>query len=164
MVQWLRNRVWTGVVVLAFNMAFLLGPAMLLGQSDPAPNYVVNTTADDATETAANCTSSPERVCTLRDALAAASAAGSGNITFDPTVFLSTNTAAENTIKLANGTLNIPSNTTVARLTTLSGATLTYLVTVLCYTKDLFNPAFPLTMTLLAATLMVLARRRRVGI
>ena len=38
------------------------------------PNYVVNTAADDATGTASNCTSSPEGICTLRDALAAANA------------------------------------------------------------------------------------------
>ena len=103
---------------------------MLFGQGDPVPNYVVNTTADDATGTASNCTSSPEGICTLRDALAAANAVSASNITFDPTVFLATNSAAANTITLANGTLNIPTGTTITGLTTGSGATLTNLVTV----------------------------------
>ncbi len=31
--------------------------------------------------------------------------------------------------------------------------------TILCFTKDLFNPTFPLVMTVLAATLAVLARK-----
>ncbi len=85
-----------------FSLALALSPAMLFGQGgDPVPNYVVNTTADDATGTASNCTSSPEGICTLRDALAAASAVSASNITFDPTVFLASNSAAANTITLA---------------------------------------------------------------
>jgi CSLREA domain-containing protein len=96
-----------------------------------APSYVVNTTTDDATGTAANCTSSPEGTCTLRDALAAAGAAGGANITFDATVFSASNTAAQNTITLTSGsTLAVPSNTTVSGATSGSGVTLENLVTV----------------------------------
>ena len=93
------------------------------------PTYVVNTTTDDATGTASNCTPT-EGTCTLRDALAAAQAEGTGNITFDSTVFLATNTTAQNTIKLANGTLSIPSNTTIQGPTKGSGATQSNLVTI----------------------------------
>ncbi len=114
-----------------FSLAIALSPAILFGQgSDAVPNYVVNTIADDATGTAANCTSLPEGICTLRDALAAANAVTESNITFAPTVFLDTNSAAANTITLANGTLNIPSGTTITGLTSGSGAPLTNLVTV----------------------------------
>ena len=94
------------------------------------PNYVVNTVADDSTGTASNCTSSPEGVCTLRDALAAANAVVGSNITFDPAVFLASNSAAANTITISNGKLNIPINTAITGLTSGSGATLTNLVTV----------------------------------
>jgi hypothetical protein len=99
------------------------------------PNYVVTTAADDA-GAAANCTpqSSTTRGtdadCSLRDALLAAAGAGSGNIYFDATVFAAANTAAQNTITLTNGTLTIPSNTTIQGSTTGSGASLTNLVTV----------------------------------
>ena len=113
-----------------FSLAIALSPAMLFGQGDPIPNYVVNTTADDATGTASNCASSPEGQCTLRDALAAANAVSASNITFDPTVFKATNSAAANTITLANGTLNIPTGATITGLTSGSGATLTNLVTI----------------------------------
>ena len=50
-----------------------------------APNYVVTTTADDA-GAPSNCTSAGNG-CSLRDALAAATAAGGANISFDSTVF-----------------------------------------------------------------------------
>ncbi len=91
---------------------------------------VVNTTADDATGAATNCTTTGE-TCTLRDALAAASAAGAGNITFSPTVFSAANTTTQNTITLTSGnTLNIPSNTTIQGLTGGSGSSLANLVTV----------------------------------
>ncbi|HTW82132.1 MAG TPA: right-handed parallel beta-helix repeat-containing protein [Terracidiphilus sp.] len=114
-----------------FILAIALSPAMLSGQgSDPVPNYVVNTIADDATGTASNCTSSPEGICTLRDALAAANAVEASNITFDSTVFLATNSTAANTITLSNGAMNIPSGATITGLTSGSGATLTNLVTV----------------------------------
>lgn len=95
--------------------------------NNPVPTYVVNTTTDDATGTASNCTSSPEQTCSLRDALAAASAAGAANITFASTAFPAPTGA---TITLSNGALNIPSNTTIQGLTTGSGATLANLVTV----------------------------------
>jgi CSLREA domain-containing protein len=96
---------------------------------------VVNTTADDATGTASNCTSSPEGVCTLRDALAAANILTNDEITnskisFDSTVFLATNSAAANTITLSNGVLRIPWTATISGLTSGGGATLTNLVTV----------------------------------
>lgn len=91
-----------------------------------APGYVVETTADDASGVASNCPAGGGgTTCTLRDALAAAAATGTGNITFAPTVF-----ATAQTITLSNGTLNIPSNTTINGATSGSGATLTNLVTV----------------------------------
>jgi hypothetical protein len=62
---------------------------------------------------------------TLRAALATAAADGSANITFDPATF-----ATPQTITLTSGTLNIPSNTTIAGATTGSGAALQNLVTV----------------------------------
>ena len=92
-------------------------------------SVVVNTTADDAAGTASNCTGSPEGICTLRDALAAANAVTGSNITFAPTVFLASNSTAANTITLSNGTLNIPSGATITGLPG-SSATLTNLVTV----------------------------------
>jgi hypothetical protein len=76
------------------------------------PGLVVTSTADSGPGT-------------LRAALATAAADGSANITFDPTVF-----ATPQTITLSSGTLNIPSNTTIAGATTGSGATLQNLVTV----------------------------------
>ena len=54
-----------------------------------------------------------------------AAATGGGNITFDSTKF-----AAATTITLGNGTLNVPSATTVTGTTTGSGASLANLVTV----------------------------------
>ena len=91
----------------------------------PIPNFVVTVTTDTTTGVASNCAGSPTPNCSLRDALAAAFAAGSGNITFSPTVF-----ATAQTITLVNGSLSIPSHTTITGPTTGSGATLTNLVTV----------------------------------
>jgi Bacterial Ig-like domain (group 3)/FG-GAP-like repeat len=92
----------------------------------PVPNLVVTVSTDTTTGVASNCTSIPAPNCSLRDALAAAFAAGSGNITFDPTVF-----AVPQTIALGNaGGLNLPPHTTITGPTTGSGATLTNLVTV----------------------------------
>ncbi|MGB6726252.1 MAG: choice-of-anchor Q domain-containing protein, partial [Terracidiphilus sp.] len=94
------------------------------------PNYVVTTATDDA-GAASNCTvqttpgSGTDATCSLRDALLAAGNAGSGSITFDSTKF-----ASATSITLTNGTLNVPSNTSVTGPTTGSAATLTYLVTV----------------------------------
>lgn len=81
-------------------------------------NLVVTTTADD-TGTAANCTLQPaagtgaDASCSLRDALLFAENAGSGKLSFDGTAFSVSNSVAANTITLNNGTLNIPTNTTV---------------------------------------------------
>lgn len=76
------------------------------------PSFVVENTNDSGTGS-------------LRAALVNAANAGSGNVTFDPTVFTSAQT-----ITLTSGTLNIPSNTTINGPTTGSGASLTNLVTV----------------------------------
>jgi hypothetical protein len=76
------------------------------------PGLVVTTTADSG-------------VGSLRAALATAAADGSGNITFDPTVF-----ATPQTITLTSGTLNIPSNATITGATSGSGTSLRNLVTV----------------------------------
>jgi hypothetical protein len=78
--------------------------------------YVVNSTADTDTEG------------TLRGALAAA-ATTAGIIAFDNTVFLASNTTAQNTITLGSS-LEIPPNTTIQGLTVGSGATLRNLVTI----------------------------------
>lgn len=78
------------------------------------PSFVVNTNQDDAGTTYSQCgaTTGPG-TCSLRDALAAAQNAGTGNITFDAAVFASSNDAAANTIVLANGVLNVPGSTSV---------------------------------------------------
>ena len=99
------------------------------------PSFVVNTVLDDAsTPVASNCPANPSGTgggaCTLRDALLASTAVG-GNISFDPTVFALGNTIAANTITLGvDGSLTIPTNTTIAGATSGSGATLTNLVAV----------------------------------
>jgi large repetitive protein len=78
------------------------------------PSFVVNTNADDAGTVYSQCGGTTGAgTCSLRDALAAASNAGSGNITFDGTVFASSNSASANTIVLANGELDIPATTTI---------------------------------------------------
>lgn len=70
-------------------------------------NYVVTTTGDTTTGVAANCVSGSTN-CSLRDALAAAAAAGAGTITFSSTVF-----SSAQTITLVNGTLIVPSTTSI---------------------------------------------------
>jgi len=92
-----------------------------------AANLVVTTNQDDP-GTATNCTpqttpgTGTDLSCSLRDALAFASTAGSANITFDSTVF-----ATAQTILLgSNGSLNLPPYTSVTGPTTGS----TNLVTV----------------------------------
>jgi len=96
---------------------------------------VVTTATDDAGD-AANCTAQAsagtgtDEACSLRDALLFAANAGSGTISFDGTAFAASNSQATNTISLSNGTLNIPSNTTITGPTAGSGATLTNLVIV----------------------------------
>jgi subtilisin-like proprotein convertase family protein len=101
------------------------------------PNLVVNEIGDDG-GAASNCsvqttpgTTTNADTCYLRDALLQAAALGSANISFDSTVFLSTNSAAANTITLGSAsTMTIPPNTTITGPTTGSGATLSTLVTV----------------------------------
>src|SRR5579862_1192712 len=99
------------------------------------PSYVVTVNTDTTNGAPGNCTdqslsgATPDVSCSLRDALAAAETGG-GNITFSATVFGAAHSAAARTITLANGTLNIPSNASIAGLTTGAGATLTNLVTV----------------------------------
>ena len=98
------------------------------------PNYMVTVASDDA-GTASNCTiqatpgaNTADASCSLRDALLAANSIGSGNITFASApgqLF-----ATPQTIALTNGTLSIPSNTTVTGATSGSGAGLTNLVAV----------------------------------
>ena len=90
------------------------------------PTYVVTTNADDAAGTPSDCPiPSSGNTCTLRDALAAVAATGAGNITFDPTAF-----ATAQTITLTNGTLNIPTMTTITGPTSGSVGSLSNLVTV----------------------------------
>ncbi len=92
---------------------------------------------DTTTGVGSNCTagSTTDASCSLRDALAAVAAnsnvtsSNPATISFSPTVFLASNTAAQNTITEINGTLNLPSNTTIQGLTTGSGASLTNLIT-----------------------------------
>jgi hypothetical protein len=95
------------------------------------PGFVVNLTGDDA-GTASNCAVQPSAgtttnsdSCSLRDALAAAAAQGSGSISFDSSVF-----GTATSIALTNGALAIPANTSIWGATSGSGGTLTDLVTV----------------------------------
>ena len=125
---------WTGNVASASSLSTTItmsAPETATANFTVIPDYVVTTNLDDATGTAANCTT-PGPSCSLRDALAAAAADPSGaDITFDPTVFAATQPASERTITLSSaGTLNLPSNTGIFGPTTGSGATLTQLVTV----------------------------------
>ncbi len=96
---------------------------------DPA-SYIVTSIGDDA-GTASNCTpqttpgDGTDASCSLRDALLETAATGGGSITFDSTKF-----ASATTITLSNGTLTVPSITSIAGPTTGTGATLTNLVTV----------------------------------
>jgi len=94
------------------------------------PNLVVTTNSDDL-GAGSNCTvqttpgTGTDSSCSLRDALAAAGSDGSASITFDSTRF-----PTPQAIILSNGTLNIPSYTSISGPTSGSGATLTNLVTV----------------------------------
>ncbi len=98
------------------------GPENLTANFAPIPGYQVTTLNDDSTSNAANCTTQSPN-CTLRDALAAASAAGAGNITFSPSAF-----SSPTTIQLSSG-LTIPSNTLISGLTMGTGPTTTNLIT-----------------------------------
>jgi len=114
--------------------------AAVTGTSDNittvVPNFVVTVATDTTTGTASNCTvqnlpsSTPDANCSLRDAIAAATTVGGGNITFSTATFSPTNTSAQNTIMLTNGTLNVPGSTTITGATSGSGASLQNLVTV----------------------------------
>jgi len=120
------------------------GTYSLRGTSTPSVDYVscapqttftVTTTSDASSGVAGNClTGTTATTCSLRDALAAAAASATstnpGTINFSPTVFLSSNTTAQNTITETNGTLSVPSYTTIQGLTSGSGPTLTNLVIV----------------------------------
>ena len=76
-------------------------------------NFVVTVSTDDA-GTASNCTpqttsgTGTDSSCSLRDALLESTAAGGGYISFDSTHF-----ASATTITLSNGTLNVPTTTTI---------------------------------------------------
>jgi len=102
------------------------------------PKYTVTVNTDTTTGTASNCTvlSTTDANCSLRDAVAAVAAntnvssSNPATINFSPTVFLASNTAAQNTIISTNGTFNLPSNTTIQGLTSGSGASLTNLITI----------------------------------
>ena len=93
-------------------------------------SFIVTVSSDDS-GTASHCTpqttpgTGTDTSCSLRDALLEAAATGGGNITFDSTKF-----GAATTITLGNGTLNVPSATTVTGTTTGSGVSLANLVTV----------------------------------
>jgi hypothetical protein len=93
--------------------------------AEPSAGFVVTVATDTTTGVALNCAMAGSPDCSLRDALAAATEAGAGSITFDKTVF-----ATPQTITLANGTLTIPTGTTIAGPTTGRGGTLANLVTV----------------------------------
>ncbi len=106
----------------ASTATFLAGSAQQNVPITTVPAILVTTATDDATGTASNCPSPAN--CSLRDALAVASSKGTGNITFDPTVF-----ASPKTIQLSSG-LTIPANTTITGPTTSSSGGTTNLVTV----------------------------------
>jgi hypothetical protein len=105
------------------------GPETVTANFAAIPNYVV-TTNQDVTDPMADCASGSGNTCSLRDALALASAAGAGNITFSPVTFAATNSTAQNTIALTQGSLLILSNTSIVGPTAGSGAHATNLVTV----------------------------------
>ena len=94
--------VWTGSADIASTSSAnttitMNGPETVTANFAPTPSYVVTTATDDSTGTASNCTPGGSN-CSLRDALAAASAAGAGNITFSSSAF-----PAATTIQLTSG-------------------------------------------------------------
>jgi len=98
------------------------------------PYLVVTTNGDTTTGVATNCAvqsaaGSGTGTCSLRDALAEAANLGVGDISFDGTAFSASNSTAQNTITLPNGTLTIPANTSITGPTSGSGYTLSDLVT-----------------------------------
>ena len=124
---------WTGTVASSTSASTTItmsAPEAVTANFAAIPSFVVTVATDDA-GTASNCTNQrlqgamPDTSCSLRDALAAANAAGAGNITFSSSVF-----GTPQTVALTNGGLGIPSNTTITGPTTGSGAAVTNLVTV----------------------------------
>jgi CSLREA domain-containing protein len=126
---------WTGVVNSPYSAStsvLINGPEAVTANFFLIPAskaFIVNTSSDDATGVPSNCTTAGG-ACTLRDALLAAAASGSGTITFDPTVFAASQPVSARTITLTGGTLIVPTNTTITGPTTGNGASLTQLVTV----------------------------------
>jgi large repetitive protein len=121
------------VAVSALLLTSMLVSAPLA--SAAVPSFVVTVNSDTTNGSPGNCTNqslsgaTPDANCSLRDALAA-SETGGGSITFSATVFGAAQSVASRTITLANGSLNIPSNTTIVGPTSGTGATLTNLVIV----------------------------------
>jgi hypothetical protein len=93
-------------------------------QVNPAtvPGFVVTVNTDDASGVPSNCTGIGSTNCSLRDALAAAAAAGKGNITFSAAVFAPSQPASALTITLTGNSFTIPSNTAITGLTSGSGS------------------------------------------
>ena len=122
------NTVGTQTITATDSVNLLIATSS--GTTVTIPNLVVTTAADDA-GAAGNCNvqttpgTGTDPSCSLRDALLQAGTLGSGSITFDGTAF-----GSAQSILLTNGTLNIPSITTITGPTTGSGSTLTNLVTV----------------------------------
>jgi len=126
------------------------------------PALVVTTANDDA-GLATNCTvqttpgTGTDPSCSLRDALLESASLGSASITFDSTAFASTNSALANTISLTNGTLSIPTNTTITGPTSGSGYTLANLVTVAGGGSSSDFPVFTVNSSALNAAISGLA-------
>lgn len=121
-------------IFLASTM-FCLVTALQAQTAAPAPphNFVVTTAVDDATGIPANCPAGGPSDgnginCSLRDAIAAAAAAGAGNINFSPVVFGANRPASARTIML-NSALAIPSNTQIIGPTVGEGINQKSLVT-----------------------------------
>lgn len=98
--------------------------------ANTVPTLVVTSTGDDAGR-ASNCTfqlspvAGTDASCSLRDALLESASVGAASIFFDSTKF-----ATATTIRLTNGTLNIPSNTAILGAMSGSGTALKNLVTI----------------------------------
>jgi hypothetical protein len=122
-------------------------PAVTLPKGSASYPILVVTTNQSLTASAANCTpqagpiTGKDAACGLADALAYAAKAGSANISFSATVFKAANTASENTITVAAGSVSntgaisylpftIPANTTITGPTTIVGGLVTNLVTI----------------------------------
>src|SRR5271165_4142049 len=128
-------------ISIALFAAFFL--AAVTASAQRIPSFVVNISSDSTNGSPANCTDQSlsgavsDATCSLRDALAASETAG-GNVTFSSTVFITSQTIA-----LANGTLNIPSNTSITGPTIGNGPSQTTLVTVTA--EDASSPVFSIS-------------------